>query len=182
MIRTQLVGCPAHQRVLAVLGGRPGKCDKLALAVAPHQRDAIPKADQAIENLDRLRAGGDVTGDDDPLRGPHLGFGKHRVECREHPVNVGENGNRHLASVQVLLSSGNQRSRRAKSACASYRYWVGQCRLTTQFGASTISETRSSPTRLSRRYASIGSSPERETRSTPRLAASRAAANRSGPI
>ena len=54
--------------------------------------DPIAEAEQPVEGLRRLRPGGDVAGQDDAFGVADVRLGQHRVERREHGVDVGKDG------------------------------------------------------------------------------------------
>ena len=89
-------------------GFTAGEGDQLPVGVAADQDGAVPEGEKPVEDLHRLRPGGVVAGDDDQVRGCHVGFGENRVQDGQHPVDVGQH--HHARDHRLSLAAAPRRS------------------------------------------------------------------------
>lgn len=91
--RTQLRSCPGVDRQDIVVGRLAGgETDQFAVGVPPHQENPLPQRPQPVQHLSRLRAGRQVPGDDDQVRGDDIRLGQHRFQRRIDAVDVAQDG------------------------------------------------------------------------------------------
>jgi hypothetical protein len=66
--------------------------EEFTVGVAADPDDAVAERGQSVEDLGRLRTGGDVAGEHDAIGGTHLWFGEHGLQGGQDSVNVGQYG------------------------------------------------------------------------------------------
>ncbi|GAA3311010.1 hypothetical protein GCM10020295_79620 [Streptomyces cinereospinus] len=66
--------------------------EEFTVGVAADPDDAVAETDQQVEDLGRLRAGGDVAGQHDAIGGAYFWFGEHGLQGGQDSVDVGQDG------------------------------------------------------------------------------------------
>lgn len=77
--------------------------DQFAIGVANEPFHAVTEGEQAVHDLVRLRAGGDVAQGDDAVGGADCGVREDGIEGGEDAVDVGEDGDFHEGVRWVLV-------------------------------------------------------------------------------
>jgi hypothetical protein len=80
VVGAELPGRPRRDRVAHVSGLAAGQLDQLPVRVAPDPGHPVTKPEQPVEHRHRLRASGDVPGEDDAFGVPDGGLGQHGVQ------------------------------------------------------------------------------------------------------
>ena len=65
-----------------------GNGHQVSVRVSANQEDSVAEAAEAIQHLARLRPGGNVSSHDYEVGASDVGFGEHRIEGRQNPMNV----------------------------------------------------------------------------------------------
>jgi hypothetical protein len=85
LVGPELGGGPGRDRVGDGGGAAAGQVDQFPVGVATDPHHLVAQVTKAVEHLDRQRTGRDVSGQDDPGRRHHIGFGQHRDRGQHRP-------------------------------------------------------------------------------------------------